>query len=331
MPFPTGIVDALDPARLRLLVEVDRRGSISAAAESCVISQPSATKQLQSLEAAVGEKLVERDGRASRLTEAGRVVVSHAVRVLDALHGLEDELAALRGAQTGTLTLAASTTCGSYVLPEILQCFAEKHPDVDVDIAIGSSAWVANQIAMREFSLGMAGELELPDGVRAEPFLDDELIGIAAPGRVKLRRGKASLSELQRWTLLTREPGSSTRTVAERFLARAGYEPPNRWELDSNEAIKRSVQAGLGIAFVSRLTVADEIERGELVGFGIVGAEQMRRSVYLLMPADRDCTPSERAFIDTISDCCAVKMPECTIDARSNGASTGAERPLRQG
>src|SRR5918995_3327877 len=154
MPFPSGIVDALDPARLRLLLEVDRRGSISAAAEACQISQPSATKQLKTLEAAVGEKLVERNGRASRVTEAGQVVVTHAARVLDTLHGLEEELDALRGAETGTLTLAASTTSGTYVLPSILRCFADRHPGVEVDIAIGSSAWVVDQVAKRRFSLG---------------------------------------------------------------------------------------------------------------------------------------------------------------------------------
>jgi molybdate transport repressor ModE-like protein len=319
MPFPTGIVDALDPGRLRLLVEVQRRGSISGAAEACGVSQPSATKQLKTLEAAVGEKLVERNGRASRLTEAGQVVVGHAAHVLDTLHGLEEELAALRGAETGTLALAASTTPGAYVLPSILQCFADRHPGVDIDIAIGSSAWVADRVAKREYSLGIAGEVELPDGVRAEPFLDDELVGIAAAGKVKLRRGRASLSELERWTLLVRESGSSTRAVAERYLARAGYRPTNRWELDSNEAIKRSVQAGLGVGFVSRLVVEDEVERGELVSFRIEGAEPMRRSIYLLLPDDRDSTPSERAFIATLSDCCSVSVAGCSAESGPNG------------
>ena len=318
MPFPSGIVDALDPARLRLLVEVDRRGSISAAAEECGVSQPSATKQLKTLEAAVGEKLVERNGRASRVTGAGQLVVAHGARVLDTLQGLEEELAALRGAETGTLALAASTTSGSYVMPAILQCFAEKHPGVDVDIAIGPSAWVAERIAKRDYSLGIAGEVELPDGVRAEPFLDDELVGIAAPGQLQLRGGRAPVSALERWTLLVREPGSSTRSVGERHLARSGYRPANRWELDSNEAIKRSVQAGLGIGFVSRLVVGDELERGELVDFRIEGTEPIRRSIYLLYPAGRDSTPSERAFMAALSDCCAVKITGCKVDG-SNG------------
>jgi molybdate transport repressor ModE-like protein len=315
MPFPEGIVDALDPARLRLLVEVGRRGSISAAAEVCRIGQPSATKHLQLLEAALGSRLVERHGRASRLTEAGELVASHGQRVLDTLEGLEEDLRALSGAESGTLALAASTTPGSYVLPSILQCFADRHPGVDVDVVIGSSAWVAQQVARRDVSLGLAGEVDLPDGVLAEPFLDDEVVGIAAPGRLRLRRGRAAAAALAGETLLVRERGSSTRAVAERYLARAGYRPAKRWELDSNEAIKRSVAAGLGIGFVSRRVVEDELTRGELVEFSVEGSEPMRRSIYLLRPDGRDPVPAERAFIETLCSCCSASVAGCIVAA----------------
>ena len=299
---------------MRLLVEVKRRGSISAAADVCLMGQPSATKHLQTLEAAVGERLIERDGRASRLTEAGEVVAAHAERVLDTLDGMQEELRALRDAERGTLRLAASTTPGTYVLPSILQCFADRHPRVDVDVVIGSSTWVAGRVADREVSLGLAGEVELPEGVDAEPFLDDELIGIAAPGALALRGGAARPADLEGRMLLVREHGSSTRVVSERYLARAGWHPAKRWELDSNEAIKRSVAAGLGIGFVSRLVVEDELERGELVGFRLERAEPMRRSVYLLRPAGRDPTPSERAFIRTLSSCCARSVSGCAVE-----------------
>jgi DNA-binding transcriptional LysR family regulator len=210
-------------------------------------------------------------------------------------------LRALKGAERGSLVLAASTTPGSYVLPSLLRSFADRHPGVDVDVVIGSSRSVADQVGRRDVSLGLAGEVELPDGVIAEPFLDDELIGIAPPKALKLRRGRATAAALADKTLLVRERGSSTRLVAERYLARAGYRPSKRWELDSNEAIKRSVQAGLGIGFVSRLVVEDELTRGDLRAFYIEGAEPMRRSIYLLRPDGRDPTPSERAFIATLS------------------------------
>jgi molybdate transport repressor ModE-like protein len=312
MAFSSGIVDALDPSRLRLLVEVGRRGSISAAADACRMGQPSATKHLKTLEAAVGTSLVERNGRSSRLTEAGELVAAHGVRVLDTLEAMQEDLRALSEAERGTLTLAASTTPGSYVLPSILQCFADRHPDVDVDVVIGSSAWVAERVARREVQLGLAGEVELPAGVLAEPFLEDEVIGIAAPGQLKPRRGRVPAQALADRTLLVRERGSSTRAVAERYLARVGYHPAKRWELDSNEAIKRSVRAGLGIGFVSRLVAEDELARGDLVGFGIEGGEPMRRSVTLLRPDGRDPTPSERAFIQTLCSCCSASVAGCS-------------------
>ena len=302
-------VDALDPQRLRLLVEVKRHGSISGAADACRMGQPSATKHLKTLESAVGTKLLERQGRATGLTEAGEIVAAHARRVLDTLDAMGAELRALEGAEVGTLALAASTTPGSYVLPAILHRFAHRHAGVHVDVVIGSSGWVAARVAHRDVSLGLAGEVELPDGVVAEPFLDDELVGIAAPGTVGALVSADALADK---TLLVRERGSSTRTVAERFLTRAGYQPGTRWELDSNEAIKRSVAAGLGIGFVSKLVVDDELQRGELVQFKVRGTEAMQRSLYLLRPDGREPTPSERAFIETLCSCCDASVAGCT-------------------
>lgn len=303
MAFPDGIVSALEPLRLRLLVEVQRRGSISGAAEACRMGQPSATKHLKTLEAAIGEKLVERHGRASRLTSAGEVVAVHAARVLDTLDAMHAELSALRGAELGTLRLAASTTPGSYLLPSLLGCFAERHPNVNVDVVIGSSGWVADRVAHRDVSLGLAGERDLPPGVVADPFLDDEIVGIAAPGRLQLRRGRAAIADLDDETVLVREPGSSTRVVSDRYLARAGCHPAKRWELDSNEAIKRSVREGLGIGFLSRLVVEEELGRGELVAFGLEGAEPMRRAIQLLRPDGREPSAAEVAFVETFRTC----------------------------
>ena len=323
MTFQSGILDALDPLRLRLLVEVGRRGSVSAAAEACGVSQPSATKHLKTVEGALGERLLERNGRASRLTAAGQVVATHAVRVLDELDALGEQLRALQDAQRGTLALAASTTPGTYVLPGILQCFAERHPGVEVEVVIGSSAWVAERVAHRDVSLGLAGEIDLPPDVVSEPFLDDEVIGIGAPGAVRIARGRASASEIAPHTLLVREPGSSTRLVADRYLARIGYRPARRWELDSNEAIKRAVRAGLGIAFVSRLVVEEELERGELAEFHVHGADPMSRTVLLLRPASRALTPPERAFVQTLCLCCDVSVAGCKATVTQVAAQSG--------
>jgi DNA-binding transcriptional LysR family regulator len=134
---------------------------------------------------------------------------------------------------------------------------------------------------------------------------------------LKVKRGEASLDEVAEQTLLVREAGSSTRLVAEHYLTRVGYRPAKRWELDSNEAIKRAVQAGLGIAFVSKLVVEDELRRAELVSFQIAGVETMRRSIQLLRPAGRELTPSERAFVLTLCSCCDAEVAGCTASQPS--------------
>jgi LysR family transcriptional regulator, low CO2-responsive transcriptional regulator len=302
----------LDPLRLRLLVEIGRRGSIAAAAQRCGIGQPSATKHLKTLEGAIGQRLVIRSRRGSQLTEAGRITAQHAARMLSTIDAMEDELRALEGGQTGALTIAASTTPGTYVLPSVLKCFAERHRGVDVTVAIGPSDHVVEQVARREVQLGLAGETAAPPGVVVEPFLDDELVGITAPDDHG-GAGPITKATLARRTLLVREPGSSTRATAERFLARAGFMPPKVWELDSNEAIKRAVAAGLGVGFLSRLVVEDELARGELVQFTVTGVARMRRPVLIVRPDDAQLTPAQRAFTATLTDCCASRVAGCVV------------------
>jgi DNA-binding transcriptional LysR family regulator len=239
--------------------------------------------------------------------------------MLGALDAMHDELRALRSGELGALSVAASTTPGAYVLPSVLACFAERHPGVDVTVTIGPSARVVEQVARREVHLGLAGETGPAAGVVLEPFLDDELIGVAAPAHAG--GGRLSIAELAARTLLIREPGSSTRATAERYLARAGFTPAKVWKLDSNEAIKRAVAAGLGVAFLSRLVVDDELARGELAQFDVAGVDAMPRPVLLVRADDGQLTPAQHAFIATLTDCCASTVTGCTVQPHPDGRS----------
>src|SRR6058998_1329974 len=128
-----------DTTRMRLLVEVERRGSLSAAAKAIGIGQPSASQHLRLLEAAAGQRLVERNGRGSRLTEAGKILAAHAAQALTTLGAADEELAALAGLQTGTIRLGASTAPGVYLLPDTLGCFRRDYPNVAVEVEIAGS------------------------------------------------------------------------------------------------------------------------------------------------------------------------------------------------
>ena len=290
---------------MRLLVEVERRGTVSAAAAAVGIGQPTASQHLRLLEAAAGQRLVERNGRGSRLTEAGRVLAAHASQALAALAAGEEELDALAGLESGTLHIGASTTPGVYLLPNTLGCFQRDHPNVTIEVEIASTGEIINRLLAGRIQLALVGETTVDERVALEPFLSDEVVGIAKPGLLETSNGKVRPDALGSQTLLVREATSSTRQVAERALLEAGVEPARVWELDSGEAIKRAAREGLGVAFLSRYAVAEEVERGELERFRLAGQPRIERHLSIARLARRPPSPSERQFVATLTRCCA--------------------------
>jgi molybdate transport repressor ModE-like protein len=294
-----------DATRLRLLVEIDRRGSVSAAAKAVGIGQSSASEHLRLLETAAGQRLVERNGRGSRLTEAGRVLASSASQALATLAAGEEELQALAGLAGGTIHIGASTTPGVYLLPDTLGCFRRDHPKVAVEVEIAATGEIVERLLSGRIQLALVGETKVDDRVALDPFLADEIIGVAKPGLLAIRNGRVRPEALGAEILLVRASNSSTRQIADRELSAAGVRPEGVWELDSSEAIKRAAREGLGVAFLSRYAVAEEVERGELESFRLVGHAAIKRQLYVAHLARRPLSPSERGFVATLTRCCA--------------------------
>jgi molybdate transport repressor ModE-like protein len=211
-----------DSTRLRLLVEVERHGSVSAAAQAVGIGQSSASEHLRLLETAAGQRLIERNGRGSRLTEAGRVLASSASQALATLAAGEEEVHALAGLDAGTIHIGASTTPGVYLLPDTLGCFRRDHPNVAVEVEIAATGEILDRLLAGRIQLALVGETAVDERVELEPFLSDEIIGIAKPGLLPIRSGKVPPDLIGEQTLLVRERNSSTRQIAERALSEAG-------------------------------------------------------------------------------------------------------------
>jgi molybdate transport repressor ModE-like protein len=295
-----------DSTRLRLLVELGRHGSVSAAARAVGIGQPSASEHVRTLEAAAGQRLVERSGRGSTLTEAGRLLALHAGQALQTLEAGEEELRRLSGLEAGTIHIGASTTPGVYLLPDTLGCFRRDHPNVKVEVEIASTGEILERLLAGRVQLALVGDADPDERIRFEPFIGDEVVGVAKPGTLTLKDGRVRPDELREQTLLVRDPGSSTRRVSERALGAARIWPARTWELDSSEAIKRAAREGLGVAFLSRYAVAEEIERGELEAFRIPGQARLERLLHVAHLARRPLSPSERGFVETLTRCCAT-------------------------
>lgn len=301
----TTLRELWDTTRMRLLVEIERQGSVSAAAAAIGIGQPSASQHLRLLEAAAGQRLVERTGRGSRLTEAGQVLAARAGQALSSLGAAEEELDALAGLQTGTIHLGASTAPGVYLLPDTLGCFKRDYPGVTVEVEVAASGEILRRLLNGRVQLALVGATEADERIELEPFLEDEIVGVAKPGLLPLRNGALATARLPEFMLLSREPGSSSQRAIDDEIRSIGIDPAGVWELGSSEAIKRAAREGLGIAFLSRYAVAEEVERGDLESFRLQGRPPLTRHFSVARLAGRPLSPAEKGFVATLTRCCA--------------------------
>jgi molybdate transport repressor ModE-like protein len=311
-------MENIHPLRLRILLEIDRTGSISAAAETCGIGQPSASMHLRTLETAIGQRLVTRTRRGSRLTAAGKIVVSHAARVLAILDRMQQALHTLDAGGQGELTVAASLTPSVALLPRILRQFSDRYPGVSVRLRTVASETVVREVARSAAAIGIASEVATEEPVVRRQILMDELVGIAPFGLFNSTGGFVSQGELARHSLLLGGDGSSTRIVTERYLARAEYQPARICAFDSYEAIKRAVADGFGVSFISELLVRGEIDRGELEVFRIFGVGRLIRPIYVVQSSATELTPEGAAFLSLLLDANLVR------DAQEQPGVSGA-------
>ena len=290
---------------MRLLVELARQESVSAAARAIGVTQSTASEHVRVLELATRQPLVERFGRGSRLTDAGRVLARRAAEALASLAAGEEEIADLAGLQTGRISLAASWSPGAYVLPDTLGCFRQDYPGVSIDLEVASSAEVVERLLAGRVQLAIVGAAPADERLVTEPFLEDEIVGVAKPGLLVVAAGTVAVEALSAATLLAGETGSSTQALADEELRAAGVTAASTWRLGSGEGAKRSAEEGLGFTFLSRYAVADELERGSLESFHIAGREPIRRQFVVVRLAGRGLAPAELGILSTLTNCCS--------------------------
>ncbi|MEX2502904.1 MAG: LysR family transcriptional regulator [Trueperaceae bacterium] len=316
----------LDPNLLRSFLAVAREGSVTAGARVLHRSQPAVTAQIHALEQAVGAPLFVRGPRGVRLTELGlrlRPRAEAVERVLASIDALADDDRALRDAR---LAIAASTTIAHYWLPQRLGAFHARWPGVRSRVRSVNTHDAVEALAGGRVDLALVeGTQESwqrlsPDVHRAVALQDDEIVAIIAPRHPLAQRKRLRGEDLHGVDLVWRERGSGTRDVVQAWLDRVGARPRVRLELDEPEALKRAVRAGIGLGFLSRSAVHDELARGELRAVPL-GAGGVRRAFTLLAPGPEFASHAARAF--------ATFLLEAERDAGSE-ESSDAQTPTRQ-
>jgi DNA-binding transcriptional LysR family regulator len=275
-------IDAMTPEQLLTFAHVAEAGNISRAAESLHLSQPAVSGQLRALQEWFGEPLYRRSGHGIVLTSAGEQLVEHARQLRHAYVQARGVRDAWRGIASGSLRLGASTTPASYVLPSLVAAFRARYPAVTLQLSDGNTSEIVQRLSLLDMAFI---EGDVPSGLPADTAVHewraDEVVAVVPADHGLVGRGSVSLEDLAAYSLVMREQGSGVRRLVERAFESAGLAPGVALELAGVEGVKQAVRAGLGIGFVSIMSMRHE--NGALVALR-VGDHGLTRTLSILLP-----------------------------------------------
>lgn len=281
--------------QLRIFEAVARTRSFTRASAELHLTQPAVSMQIKLLEEATGTVLLERVKKQLFLTEAGRLLQRHAGEFRRQFEALESDLASLKGAEAGTLHLTVPGTANAFTTRYIAE-FRRRHPAIRFQLSIANRAGLLKAIEENSTDLAIMGLPPAHAGLVSERFMNNPLVVIAAPDHpLASRTRRVALKTLMEHEFVVRETGSGTRNAVERFCGEHDIELQSIMEVSSNDSIKQTVAAGLGLGIVSLHTLEAELALGTLAVIRVQHFPIMRHW-YLVHREDKQLSPVSEAF-----------------------------------
>ena len=265
--------------RLKVFASVAKNLSFTKASQELFISQPSVTKHIQELEAAYQTRLFERKGNSIILTEAGRVFWEYSKRILEGYSRLEYEMSLLRNVHSGELRLGASTTIAQYVLPPLLAHFAERFPQITLNLLSGNSAQIEKALTEHRIDLGLVEGNARQQNLKYTAFMSDELVAVVNTHSRWSKCDEIEPSELCQIPLVLRERGSGTLDVLLSALGEHHIKLSDlsvRMHLGSTESIKLFIENSDCMGILSIRSINREIFSGKFKVVDINGLSMNR-------------------------------------------------------
>jgi DNA-binding transcriptional LysR family regulator len=285
--------------QLQLFVALAEKGSITAAARACHVTQPTVSMQIKELAESIGLPLYAIHARRLVLTPAGEAVLETARAMSDDWAALEQKIANLKGLTHGRLRLAVVSTA-KYFVPAMLGKFCAAHPDVDIALQVLNRDGVVARLRESRDDLYI---MSMPPGdipLERRIFMANPLVVIAPRTHALAGKRSVPIERLARERFILRELGSGTRMACDAHLVQLGFRPDVRLELGSNEAIKQAVAAGLGLAIVSRHALGAH-PSSDIVAELPVRGFPIHASWYVLWRHPHRMSPIAREFLSHIT------------------------------
>ena len=290
----------LQIAHLRTLQAIARHGSFSRAAQALNLTQPAVSMQVRHLERALGLPLLERVGKRAFPTRAGQLLLTHADRALRELEAGVERVQGLRGVVAGRVRLGTSASISIYLLPPALRRFRVRYPETEIVIVTGNAAEITRAIGANALDVGIVSLPVRDRELAVTPFFRDELVAIGPPERAWRRLKTVDAPTLAAHPLILFEAGATLRRVIDGWFHRAGVAPRSPMELGNTEAIKKLVEAGLGLSVTSWFSVKSEVRAGTLAAMRLAPA--LERQIGLVRRRDKPNTPARDAFVAALED-----------------------------
>ena len=288
----------MDVPRLEAFLEVARLGSMRAAARSLHLGQPALSARIVALEDELGAKVFERTKRGVRLTLAGRALIPHAERALEAIDAGRSAVSQVEQGDDGQLVIAAASALDASVVPELVARFRRYHPGVHLYVHTGSAERIVELVAFGSAQLGLLREAAALRDPRltVTPLYQESSMLTARPEHPFVAEGPIPLSRLADATLVFYDRGSDDYEATQSLLREGGVTPYGVIEVDSVDTARRLTERGLGVAFLPSTSAVPEIEAGRLASVGISDVALARRRVIALERAQ----PSTWAPVETM-------------------------------
>jgi LysR family transcriptional regulator, low CO2-responsive transcriptional regulator len=300
--------------QLRALAALADSGSVTTAAKTLHLTQPAVTLQLRNLQDLAELPLLQRTSDGMLLTDAGREMLHLSERIETAIAHCQASLEMISGRTAGRVSVGAVSTA-KYFVPFVIAAFSRLNPKIEVVLSIGNREEIMQ--ALRNYRLDVAIMGRPPPDIEVEKTLlgDHPHVIVAPHGHWLAREEGLAVVDLTHETFLTREVGSGTRMLMERLFEATELTPTIGMEFDSNETIKQGVIAGLGIAFISAHTVANELEDGRLVVLDVAGLP-VTRQWFVIRRTDKVLLPPAQEAFDFMSSEAARFLPRPPMKGR---------------